>query len=376
MRIVIDARQITDHFPGIARYSYHLLRAMALIDHGYELVALVNPQQPTSRYDLASIGIERYPIRATPFSLAEQIEIPQVVRRLRADGLHALYYVRPFWGLPCPSVTTLYDLIPRFVTIGYPWRTRLLFDLLQRLAIRASRRLIVISEATRTDLLAAYGVARDRVDLAYAAVDSFFQPATPTQIAALRQRLHLPPRYVLSLASNKAHKNVAGLLQAWVLLEQHMPDLPPLLLAGHREPGSPDPLQQARAYGLRGQIRDLGAVAEADMPALYSGAALFVFPSLYEGFGMPILEAMACGAAVVCGQRSSIPEVAGAAGLCTDVADPQALATSIAMVVRDPARLEQMRHASLIQAQRFTWASTATATLASYRRAFGPPMPQ
>jgi alpha-1,3-rhamnosyl/mannosyltransferase len=156
MRIAIDARYISDHFPGIGRYVYNLLAALTALDHGHILVVVYNSALLNTRHDLLGLAcapcVELIDISARPFSVAEQAVIPLLLRRLRIDLYHAPYYVRPYIGLPCPSIVTLYDIIPRLFPNEVSPRARLLFDLLTRLATRTSQRIITISESARTDV--------------------------------------------------------------------------------------------------------------------------------------------------------------------------------------------------------------------------------
>src|SRR5262245_2615551 len=136
MRIIIDARQVADHFPGIARYSFNLIRALAQLGSEHELIALTCPGLPNTRYPLDELGVQIVSTRIRPFSVAEQLALPQLLRALRADLYHAPYYVRPYLGLPCRSLTTLFDIIPRRFPEGYSPQARLLFDLFHHMAVR------------------------------------------------------------------------------------------------------------------------------------------------------------------------------------------------------------------------------------------------
>jgi glycosyltransferase involved in cell wall biosynthesis len=394
MRIAIDARYVYDHFPGIGRYVYNLLLALAALDQPHTLVVLHNPALPNTRHDLAALArfpsVELVATEARPFSAAEQIAIPWLLRRLRADLYHAPYYVRPYAGLACPSVVTLYDAIPRLFPAEAAPRARLLFDLLTRLAIRASRRVIAISTSARDDLAAAYGVPTTRIAVTPLAAGSRFTPQLPEVVAAARARYELPERYVLALASNKPHKNLPRLVEAFAMLletrrqrdketRRGVPDSqspclpvslsPSLVIAGHWDPRYPEARELAERLGLGAMVRFLPGVAETDLPALLSGAALFAFPSLYEGFGLPPLEALACGAPVLCGDRSSLPEVVGDAALRVDTRSVVALADGMARLLGDAALRARLCAAGPTRAAQFSWRRTAELTLAVYERA-------
>jgi alpha-1,3-rhamnosyl/mannosyltransferase len=181
-------------------------------------------------------------------------------------------------------------------------------------------------------------------------------------------RLTLPENYILYFGSNKPHKNLVRLIEAWQIANRKSQIANhELVIAGAWDARYPEAKRRAEELDLADKVSLLGPVAEADLPALYAGAELFVFPSLYEGFGLPVLEAMACGAPVVCSNVSSLPEVAGDAALLVDPLDMDALAAAIVRVLGDEALRSEMRQRGLQQAGRFTWAQTAQQTLEIYR---------
>jgi glycosyltransferase involved in cell wall biosynthesis len=368
MRIVIDARPVADHFPGIGRYVASLLRALAEIDHGHELIALTCPGLVNTRHQLPGRGIRIVATSARPFSLAEHVQIPRLLHMLGAELYHATYYVRPSIGIPCPTVTTLYDSIPLRFPRAVSWRARRLFRLLHQLAIRSSAHILTISESARADLIADFGADPRRVSVAHLAADERFAPQPAAEIARVRAAYGLPEPYLLALASNKPHKNLDGLLQAWALV-RHRGAAAQLVVAGHHDPRGDSGEARAAAHGLADSVRFIHSPAERDLPGLYSGAELFIFPSLYEGFGLPPLEAMACGSAVVCGASSSLPEVVGRAALIVDVTSPESIAAGVAELLHSPARRDQLRAAGIAQAAQFSWRATAERTLQAYERA-------
>jgi glycosyltransferase involved in cell wall biosynthesis len=388
VRIVIDARYVSDHFPGIGRYVYNLLLALGEIDQLHSFVVLYNPALTNTRYDMAALA--RFPslrlvaTRLRPFSAGEQLALPRTLREMQADLYHAPYYIRPYAGLPCPSVTTLYDIIPRRFPEEVSPRARRLFDLLMRMAIRASRHLLAISASARDDLIAAYRIPAGRITVTPLAADPRFFPQPPAAITAVHTKYQLPDHYILSLASNKPHKNLVALIEAWAQVRaegrglrtelglQHASVLSPqssvLVLAGHWDPRYPQARVVAERLGLGDCVRFLPGMPEADLPALYSGANLFAFPSRYEGFGLPPLEALACGAPVLCCDTSSLPEVVGEAALRV-APTPAALAEGMKQLLADSTLRAELRAAGPRRAALFSWHKTAEATLAVYENA-------
>jgi len=381
VRIVIDARYVNDHFPGIGRYVYNLLLALGEMDQPHSFVMLYNPALTNTRYDIAALArflsLRLVATRLRPFSAGEQLGLPRMLRTMQADLYHAPYYIRPYACLPCPSVTTLYDIIPRRFPEEVSPRARRLFDLLTRLAIRASGHLLAISASARDDLMAAYRIPDGQITVTPLAADPHFRPQPPEKIAAVRAKYQLPERYVLSLASNKPHKNLVALVEAFARLgvgggpnSQLPTPSPALVIAGHWDPRYPQARDAAERLGLGDHVRFLPGVPEADLPALYSGAELFAFPSLYEGFGLPPLEALACGVPVLCCDTSSLPGVVGAAALRV-APTPDALADGLARLLADPALRAELRYAGPRRAALFSWQSTAEATLAVYEQTAG-----
>jgi glycosyltransferase involved in cell wall biosynthesis len=401
MRIAIDARHIADHFPGIGRYVYNLLLGLAALDQPHTLIVLHNPALPNSRHDMGALArfpsIELVATTARPFSAAEQIAVPLLLRRLRADLYHAPYYVRPYAGLLCPAIVTLYDAIPRLFPAEVSLRARLLFDTLTHLALRSSRRVIAISQSARDDLIAAYRIPAERIAVTPLAADSRFQPQPPPAIAAVRSSYGLPERYLLALTSNKPHKNLPALVEAFAknqeprtenrvpsgrtenrgletqnskLKTQNLIASPALVIAGHWDVRYPEARDLVAQLGIAERVRFLPGVAEADLPMLLSGAEFFVFPSLYEGFGLPPLEALACGAPVLCGDSSSLPEVVGEAALRVDMRSVAALAGGMSRLLGDATLREQLRAAGPQRAAQFSWRRTAEATLEVYQQAY------
>lgn len=367
-RIVLDGRYINDHFPGIGRYVYNLAKALGTSGMQHQLVLLHNPELTNTRYNVSGLdehsAVKLVATKARPFSLAEQWQIPALLWELQADLYHAPYYLRPYIVLPCPSITTLYDAIPRLFPGEVSFRARLLFDLLTRLALSASRRAVTISQSARHDLTQLYGIDQDRIAVTALAADERFHPQSPELIQQLRIKYNLPDHYILSLSSNKPHKNLATLIEAFDLVTRS--GAPMLVIAGHWDARFPQAHEKTRQHSLEKKVRFLSNVANEDLPALYAGAEMFVFPSRYEGFGLPPLEALATGTPVICGDHSSLPEVVGDAALRVDVTNPVAIAHGVAELLHNEQKRGELRSLGLKQAERFSWQKTAQQTLQTY----------
>lgn len=372
MRIGLDARYIYDHFPGIGRYIANLALALSELEHGHTLVVITNPHLPTTRHDLSRL--RRYPavelaiVNAPPFSPGEQLALPRLAHKLQLDLLHSPYYVKPYFGLPCPSIVTIHDLIGhQFPAILSP-RGRLFYRLTMAMAIRTASALITVSESARSDLAFTYHLPREQIIVTPEAAERVFRPQPAEAVAALRARYNLPERYVLYLGSNKPHKNLERLVRAWErVINQHQPAAT-LLIAGHYDPRYPEAHRLVEKRGLTASVRFMPNVQEADLPALYSGALFFVFPSYYEGFGLPPLEAMACGAPVLCSYASSLPEVVGNAALTVDPYSYIEIAEGLAKLLHNSSLRRRLRDQGIARAREFSWRRTALETLEVYER--------
>jgi glycosyltransferase involved in cell wall biosynthesis len=302
----------------------------------------------------------------------EQVVFPQAVAEQEADVAHVPYFAAPV-RTTTPTVVTVHDLIPMVLPA---YRGSAPVRAYTRLVAAGARRadaIIADSEWSKRDIIAHLKVAPQRVHVIPLAAGPQFQPATPEEIAGVRARHNLPDRYVLYLGGFDRRKNVPALLQAFARL-QAGPNLG-LVIAG-RLPArdtafTPDPRRIAAQLGIEKSVVFPGWIDEREKPALYSAAELFAFPSAYEGFGLPVLEAMACGSPVVTSTASSLPEVAGDAAVTVDPHDVTAVAQAMATVLGDAERRQAMREAGLAQAGRFSWQRTAKATLRVYRQALG-----
>jgi glycosyltransferase involved in cell wall biosynthesis len=375
MRIGIDARYAGDHFPGIGRYILGLARALAELKTEHTLVLIAGGGARRGRYDLEALtglpGVEVARLGAGPFGPAQHLALPLLARRLRLDLLHAPYFVRPTRWLPCPVVVTVYDLIGLHFPGTLSWRGRLLYRASMARSIRAAAGVLTISESARADLQGAYGLPAERLAVTPLAADGRFRPRPAEDVALVRARHDLPERYVLYVGSNKPHKNIVALARAWERLRARgAPEVEgcALVIAGHQDRKHRELARLARAEGAGSRIRLLPNVADAELPALYSGATVFAFPSLYEGFGLPPLEAMACGAPVLYARSASLPEVVADAGLSFDPTSEAELSEGLARLLGDPGLRRELRARGLRRAGEYSWRRTALETLRIYER--------
>ncbi len=360
LTIGIDGRYLEPSYPGIGRYLRGLLSALPAAAEGERLRLLQHPGAGP-----APAGFEPVPCPTPLRGLGHQFSLPAAARSLDLDLFHAPFYLTAY-RMPCPWVVTVYDAIPA----RWPLPTlsaRLAWRLAMRLALRRARHILTLTQAAKDELATHFGISSQKITVTPAAASKQFAPQSPTAIEALRQRLRLDQPYVLYVGVDRPHKNLPRLIEAWAELRRSGVFHGELVLAGQRDPRFPQSEQTVRRLGLN-DVRFLGPVDETDLPALYAGAELFVLPSLHEGFGLPVIEAMACGTAVACANGSSLPEVAGSAARLFDGERPAAIAEALADVLSAPDLRQELERRGQQRAAALSWNNTARLTVEVYRR--------
>ncbi len=292
------------------------------------------------------------------------------VTRHRPDVLFVPAHVLPL-VTPVPAVVTVHDLGHRAYPDAHTLFQRLYLEWSTRHARRAAH-LIADSATTRDDLVRLYGVAPEHITVAHLGVDENMRPAAAGAVAGLRRRLGLAPgeRYLLHVGTLQPRKNIDRLIEAFALAAADRPDTI-LLLAGRRGWGGGDPMVKARGLGVADRVRPAGYVPPSDLPSLYSGAVATVVPSLYEGFGLTALEAMACGTPVASSDAASLPEVVGEAALCFDPLDVDAIALALQRLLDEAGTRHRLAAAGLSRAGAFSWERCACRVQAVLERAGG-----
>ena len=349
LRIAVDGRELRAGVrTGIRRYTLEVLRAAAA--RGLECLVYVD----------RATGFDGVPGETRPLGgftqWWDQVALPAALRRDAVDVFLSPYYKRPL-AAPCPTVITIHDLF----FIGYPGRPRPLYDAtmtrLARLYAAGARAIIADSEHSRQAIVDRLGLPAERVVVIPVGLGPEFRPVTPS--AAQRERYGLGSRYVLYVGNFRPHKNLPRLLRAWAALAAPLRSSHRLVLAGADLAGRPALAALATSLGLGDGVGFPGLIDDADLPALYGGAAAVVLPSLEEGFGLPALEAMACGAPVVASRRGALPEVVGDAGLLVDPEVEPALTAALARVLGVPQERAALVRRGLARAAFFTSARTA-----------------
>jgi glycosyltransferase involved in cell wall biosynthesis len=339
------------------------MRALvAAMPPGDELWALTTTDPPPGPRPAPSLGPRSYK------ALWMNVAVRRVARALRLDLYHFTNNVAPL-GFGPPYVVTIHDLSTRLYPETHPLRRRLMHRLQLDPTGRRARRVITSSEAAAGDIVAVLGVPRERVDVVpLAAGDQFRRVADPAALAAVRARYGLEERFVLYVGNIEPRKNLARLAEAFARVAE--PGVT-LALAGGLAWHTQGVLERIEALGLGLRVRLLGYVPDEDLPALYSAADVFAYPSLYEGFGLPVLEAMSCETPVLASRVATLVEVAGGAARLVDPYSVDEIAAGLGALLSDAEERKRLAAAGLARAGQFSWEATARGTLAVYRRALG-----
>lgn len=366
MRIGVDARLMHHQPAGISRYTWHLLHALARLNHHDEFVVF---QHRRHRTPIISQGNFR---RGTLYSPVhhplEQWLLPLELLRFPLDLLHSTDFIPPLRALT-PAVITVHDLAflhwPHFVTKA----SAAYYGQIDR-GVRHARHIIVPSENTKQDLVGLLGVQESKISVIHEAADPSFRPlpVEPTRAEIIR-KYNLPPSYILFVSTIEPRKNVNGLLTAFHHLCQRYNIIDTgLVLAGSHGWLYEETLETVRRLQLERQTFFLGRVPDEDLHKLYVGARCHVHPAHYEGFGLPPLEAMACGTPTVVSNSSSLPEVVGDAALLVDPNSTEEIAVALHRLLTDDQLHAEQRAKGLKRAGCFSWESAARSTLEVYRQ--------
>jgi glycosyltransferase involved in cell wall biosynthesis len=356
-RIAVDLRALVGQPTGIGRFTLELLRELARRG-GADYLGVAHAELSV-REELARAGVpfERQP--APLGVLWQQLSLPRRLAREDLDLLWSPLITLPA-RLPKPGVVTVHDLTVLLYPESHRLKVRLsILPFLSR-TLDTARRVVVDSRATAEDLRVNFPECADRVEVVYPGVTADFRPAEANETAATREELGFPDGYLLYVGTLEPRKNVSLLIDVWEALKLDDESVPPLVLAGGYGWGSRRLLRRIERLESLG-LTYLGHVDRAFLVRLFQAAAIFVYPSFYEGFGLPPLEAMACGVPTITSDRSSLPEVAGDAALKIDPSNPDSLATALRQLLASPERAAELGERGLRQAQRFNWSDAAAA---------------
>lgn len=376
MHAVLNAQLLSDQAgyrsAGMSNYVRNLLAALgplAADDPAWRLTALTHT--PAFRASGIAIRATSLPLERPAARIAwEQLALPRLLRKLDADLVHGLVNVLPL-ATTVPGVVTVHDLSFLHLPALFPPAKRLYLSALCRASVRKAAAVIAVSRQTADDVVRCFGAPPDKVTVAYNGVDARFDPGAPQESAAFRAAKGLPDRYLLFLGTLEPRKNLETLLHAYARWRTQAAPADQdvrLVIAGGKGWFYDAIFAQTAALGLGETVIFPGYVPDAELPDWYRAALGFVYPSVFEGFGLPVLEAMACGAPVLCSDIPSLREVAGEAALLAPPHDVDAWVAGLALLAGQPALRAGLRGRGLAQSACFSWRAAAQTTLDVYRR--------
>jgi glycosyltransferase involved in cell wall biosynthesis len=368
MRIAFDLRRIKN--PGVGRYMQCLAEAVLAQETEHEFLLVLPPdtQQMISangrRTQKLSCAVKYYSVR-------EQIELPRILREHRIDLLHSPHFMLPLLS-SCPAIVTIHDVIYLACKDDLPsWAGRMYYRGMMMASARRASRIITASEFSKADIVRRLKIDPAKIDVIYSAASPVFQPTKDkAQLDVVRAKYGIKKEYILYAGIYKPRKNHAGLLHAFQKLKASGTGAQ-LVIAGQMNEGESELRKLARELGIAEDVIFTGTVDDFELSALYCAARVYACPSLYEGFGFTVLEAMSCGAPVVCSPETSLPEVAGDAAVYADPRDPEKFAEALARVFSDDELRARLIAKGYKNCERFSWKKTAAQTIAVYESAAG-----
>ena len=371
MHIGIDAHAIGARQGGNETYIRNLITALAKLDHenSYTLYFSVAEAAENWRNRYANFAVRLLPpptpLVRVPLALAYEL------RRRPVDVLHVQFTAPPF--CPAPVVTTIHDLAFEHLPETFTRRGKMQLRLTVRHTARRAAHILTVSEYSRQDISQTYRLPLDKITVTHNGCEGHFTPhPTPLQAAqetaSIRQKFGITKDFLLAVGSLQPRKNLLRLMRAYANVRAQQPDFQlQLVLVGRQLWLYQEILRAIKQQNFAADVVVTDYVRDEDLPALYRSAVALVYPSLFEGFGLPPLEAMACGTPVITSNTSSLPEVVGQAAVLVDPYDEAALAQAIWQIARDASLRQRLQQTGIEQAKQFTWQAAAEKTLAVYR---------
>ncbi len=374
MHVTIDARYTASTQSGVGMYTANLVQALAALDPHNQYTYIIREGQPELQ---VGSNFRRWSTRISfenhwVGDLWQNLYLPLRLRARQVDLFHGPAVFLPLAKLGFRTVVTIHDLVAFRFPETIPMKYGLYMRLMIRMAVRSADRVIAASLQTRHDLVSRLHVPPKKIAVIHEGLDARFERVKdPARLAEVRRRYGLREPYILFVGNLEPRKNLVRLIQAFGLLKARaFPHQ--LVLAGKRGWLFRPIFESVERLGLGQEVLFTGYVPPEDLPALYALADVFAFPSLYEGFGLPVLEAMACGTPVITARTGSLPEVAGEAAWYVDPWDVEALAEGLAQLLNNWETRTELVARGALQVKRFSWAKTADATLRIYRQTLAP----
>lgn len=371
MRIAIDAHSVGTGLGGNETYATNLVEALADIDSSNQYTVYVTTREASDRFSNRWPNVTVRSTRPHTPLIRIPLTLSAEIRRRPVDVLHVQYTAPPL--VPCPVVTTIHDLAFEHLPETFKRRSWMQMRLTVRHTAKTAAHIITVSDYSRQDIIDTYKISPERITVTPEAAPADFAPAKEAEIERVRRVYGIEDEYILAVGSIQPRKNLVRLMAAYSHLRRRSPQakLPRLVLVGKCAWLYNETLRSIDELELQKSVTLTGYVPEADLPGLYSGALCFVYPSYFEGFGLPPLEAMKCGAAVIVGNKTSLPEVVGDAAVMVDPFDVEAIGAAIERVITDSLLRASLQAKGLERAKLFDWRETARKTLAVYEKVAG-----
>lgn len=370
MRIAINTLAMRRQLYGVGNYIKNLIHVLSAFDHNNSYLLFASDDNISHLEGLGENFEVDFAPRNRPLRLCwEQTILPFKLKQKRIDVYHGATFVTPFVKT-CRQVVTIHDMTFHTMPKRHSFTKQLYFRQMIPGAIRRSDMVISVSESTKQDILRLVSTADEKVAVVHLGVEQRFRPVQSTeQLATVREKYGIQRDFVLFVGLIEPRKNVAALVEAYH--NACLSGCYDLVLAGSLGWEYSDLLKRVTDSPVRHRIHVPGYIPDADLPALYSAASVFVYPSFYEGFGLPVLEAMACGTPVITSAISSLPELVGDAGILVNPSDLPSLTTALRQLTENAALRQKMSERGLQRAKLFTWQATAAKTLEVYKRTAG-----
>jgi glycosyltransferase involved in cell wall biosynthesis len=361
LKIAIDARMITSGaMHGIARYVFELLNQLNQLAKNHQLFVLVTKDSPL-RGEKWESHITFIQLRSKWISFSEQWEIPLILYKWKIDLFHSTSFVAPVIS-PAKMVMTIHDLNHIVLPHYYTPLHQIYYNTVVRYSIAKSKFILTVSQFSKKEIIEYLGLNPSKIFVTYNGVSETYRRVTDMeQISYIRDLYELPENFILCISNNKPHKNVLQLIRAYCHSNLEIP----LVLACSVDSNM---IQLAELYGKKHLIYFVRFIEEAHLPTIYSMTTLFVYPSTYEGFGLPPLEALACRARVLVSQTSSLPEVVGKYAMFTNPYDYEDMAKVLELAITDQKKANETMEGSFEHACGFSWRKMAQLTLEVYER--------
>lgn len=365
MRIGIDARTTQGRFTGDATYWRGLIEGLSRLDMDDEIVLYLDANSPAPQLSLAR-PLETRMISAMNWRTWSLLAFPRALRKDLIDVAHVQYTIPPY--MPCPVVTTVHDISFKRHPGFFAWKDRTLLDIGVKRAGTQAAQILAVSEYTKKEIIDLYHISPEKITVIYEGADDQFKPldrgAARKEVEA---RYKTGYSFILTVGVIQPRKNLPRLIEGFAKLDKAFRSAHKLVIVGKYGWKESSLLQQIDNLGIASDIVLTGYVPYEELPLFYNAAEVFVYPSVYEGFGLPPLESMACGTPVITGNQSSLPEVLGDAGLMVDPYDPDAFTQAITNIMSSESLRADMSMRGLEQAKKFSWVEMARRVMDLYR---------